>query len=201
MLEGAPPDLDDPNLLPPTQPDRLERITALLRRVRDLRLDAEDWEARRKVANAEINDLTFRQLPELFQQAATTNVGLAPEGNLPGFQATLKPYHKANISAEWPLEKRIDGFNHLRDMGGADLVRNTIIVEFGRGEDEMALRLADWLIANGMSYTRSMTVPWASLTAWLREQCLKFRRDFTRDQLEAIGATVGHVVEVKQVKS
>lgn len=200
MLEGAPPDLDDPTLLQPAQPDRLERITALLRRVRDLRLDAEDWEARRKAANAEINDLTFRQLPELFQQAATTNVGLAPEGNLPGFQATLKPYHKAVISAEWPPEQQEAGYVALRNMGGADLVRNTITVEFARGEDQLADELASYVRSLGLPCQRGQSVHWGTLTSWLKEQCLKFRRDFTRDQLEAIGATVGHVVEVKQVK-
>lgn len=200
-LEGLPPDADDPNLVAPKEPDRLEAITTALRRVRELKLDLEDWERRRKDANIELNELVFRRLPDLFQAAHTTTLGLAPEGNLPGYMAALKPYYKANISAEWPPEQQAAGYATLRELNGADLVRNTVTVEFGRGEDEAATLLTYWLQEHGLLYTRGQAVPWNTLTAWIREQCTKFKREFTREQLEALGATVGHVVEVKPIKS
>jgi hypothetical protein len=201
MLEGPPPDADDPNLAAPQESDRLERITAMLRRARDLKLLAEDLETRRKAANAELSDLTMRQLPELFMQAHASSVGLPPEGNQPGYEARLKPYYKAVISTEWPPEKQHNGYAVLREIGGADLVRSTVVVEFGKGQDHMANQLIKWLMDVGIPYTRGEAVHWGTLTAWLREQYTKLRREFTLDQLDAIGATVGHVVEVKQVKT
>lgn len=200
-LEGAPPDADDPNLQAPQEPDRLERVTNMLRRVRDLRLQAEDWEARRKAANTEINDLTFKQLPDLLMQPGMpSSLVLPPEGNLPGFKADLKPYHKAVISAEWPPEKQEAGYTVLRELNGGDLVRNTVTVEFGKGEDSLAWALCQYLERQGFVFSRGQFVPWNTLTSWLREQYLKLKKEFTPAQLEAIGATVGHVVEVKQVK-
>lgn len=199
MLQDTPPDADDPNLLHVPEQDRLDRLTAMMRRVRELTLDAEEWERRRKAANAELNDLKFRQLPEMFMQAHATSHGLASEGNLPGFQGVLKPYHKAVISAEWPPERQEAGYAALRALGGEDLVRSTVTVEFGRGEDTDALKLCLYLQGEGYEFTRGQSVHWGTLTAWLREQHVKLRREFTREELEAIGATVGHVVEVKQV--
>lgn len=200
-LEGTPPDVDDPNLLPPSEPDRLERITTMLRRVRELKLQAEDYETRRKAANAELFDLTMRQLPELFMAAHTSSHGLLPEGNMPGYVAKLKPFYKANISAEWPPEQQETGFNTLRKIGGGDLIKNTITVTFGKGEDQKALALCQRLLVYDIPYTQGQEVHWGTLTSWLKEQHSKLKREFTSNELEAIGATVGHVVEVKQVKS
>lgn len=177
--------------------DRLALVRIKVARVRDLRVELLDLDARQKAANKELDDLRFRELPDLFQEVGVARLGLDPEGNLPAYDAEMKDYFKANIVADWPPEQREAGFAVLEAHSAGDLVKTTITVELGRGEVDLAAGVCRTLDEMGVSYKRAQRVDWNTLTAWLREQVTKYRRQFSAAELDAIGGRVGKVVEAK----
>lgn len=198
-MTQAPTYLDEIAPQPASQ-DKLDRLRDKAREARDLKQLAADLEERRKAANNKLNDLLHRELPQLFAEAMVDSVGVRAEGNHPAYNAVCRPYYKAAISAEWEPERRAAGFEFLREHEAGDLIKNVVVVSFGRGEEWKAADLCAWLRQSAMSYERSMDVSWNTLTAWLKEQIGKYHADFSQEELEKIGAKVGAVVELKPVR-
>lgn len=177
--------------------DRLVLLRTKVARVRDLRAAVADMEERTKAANKELDDLRFRELPDLFQEVGVARLGLDPDGNLPAYDAELKDHFKANIVADWPPEQREAGFAVLEAHGAEDLIKNTIVVELGRGENVTAEDICRFLGERGIPFTQGRAVSWNTLTSWLKEQVKKYNRTFSAAELDAIGGRVGKVVEAK----
>lgn len=183
---------------PPSQ-DRLERCRAVVRQVRDMELRAQDLAEQLRALGRELNEARHKTLPELMNEAGVDRVGVPAQGNQPAFDAVLSPYYKANIAADWPEERRLQGFNALIEAGHSDVIRSEFVVAFGPGEEESAAALRSLLDTAGVSYGVRLAVPWTTLTALVREMH-ESDRPFTEAQLMAIGATVGQVVKIKERK-
>jgi hypothetical protein len=184
---------------PPLAPDRLAAIRAKVARVRDLQLELEALAERQAEIGAEINRLTREELPEAFEEAALTSLTLAAEGNLPVYVAAKKPFYRANVAADWEEERREHAFNLLAKRGAEDLVKTTLTVELGRGERSRAKHVRAALVKLGVPVRESLTVPWNTLTAWLRER-VQSGEHFSAGELESLGAQVGTVVECQPAK-
>ncbi len=183
-----------------TPPDRLLLLRSKVARVRDLRAAVADMKERTTAANKELDDLAFRELPDLFQEVGVARLGLDPDGNLPAYDAELKDHFKANIVADWPPEQREAGFALLERRGAGDLVKTVITVELGRGEGDLAEGVCRTLDEMGVPYIKARAVSWNTLTSWLREQVKKYGKTFSAAELDAIGGRVGKVVEAKPRK-
>lgn len=187
----APEDVDD---------DRLSVLRARVARVRELKLLVADLEERTKTANKELIDLTRQELPDAFAEAGVRRLDLDASGNLPPYEATLKPFYKAVVSAEWEPERQAAAFRFLENRGAEDLVKTTITVELGRGERELARAAREALRAIGIVSEERLAVAWNTLTAWLKEAIERRGEEFSAGELETIGAQVGQMVEVKEAK-
>jgi hypothetical protein len=186
--------------IPPADQDQLQNLRARVARVRELRLEVIDLEQRLKTANAEITQLTRTELPDAFGEAGINHLGLDASDNLPAYEAKLKPFYKAVISAEWEPDRQTAAFEMLEERGAADLVRTTLTVELGRGERELAKAVKTAMVAAGVMPQEKLAVSWKTLTAWLRESIEMRGEEFSAGDLEKIGAQVGRVVEMKEVK-
>lgn len=186
---------------PPTTsaPATLERIYAEVAAQRDDQKELVDLEARRKETQARIDKRRFDTLPALLMAAGTDQVGLPATGNLPAYDAKLKPYYRANIAAEWPGEKREAAFDLLEHKGGGDIIKCVVSVEFNREEIEQAHTLMEQLENHNYRPVLRRAVQWNTLTAWFKEQ-VEARVAFTGDEIEALGAARGHQVELKERK-
>jgi hypothetical protein len=186
---------------PLAPPDRLEQVRAELAAQRDDLKELADLEIRRQDVKARLEKRRFDILPALLMAAGTDQVGLPAAGNLPAYDARLKPYYRANIAAEWPEEKREAAFDLLEAKHGGDIIKCQVIVEFNREQLDAAYRLAshlehDW----GYRPAVRRTVQWNTITAWFREQ-VESHRGFTGAEMDALGATHGHQVELKERKT
>lgn len=140
-------------------------------------------------------DLQTRELPDLFAELNTDRIGLPDEG----VDVVSKPFVQANIAADWEPERREAAFEHLDSVGGADIVKNVVKFEFSRGHaDEMDEFLEK---VRGLNFSFeppqaevTKTVPWNTLTAFVREQV----RAGTVLDLEKLGATVGTKADIKK---
>lgn len=179
--------------------DKLERARDGLRAMRDQERLVRDLEERLKEAAKALNEMRHRTLPDLFQEVGIDRLGVPAEGNLPAYDASLRPYYKANIEAGWPDNRRAEGFQVLEDKGHGEVIRTQIVVSLGKGERDRAAHLVEKLKEHGYDYDQKMAVPWTTLTALVRSE-FEAQRPFTTEQLEKIGAVVGQVVELKQRK-
>ena len=172
--------------------DALEELRAHVRRHRELVIEVTEAEERLKVLKNSLNEMEQKELPDLFHAAGVDKVGLPAEGNHPAYDATLKPYYKANI----PEGNKPEAFAWLNNNGYGDIVKTVFKIEFGLGEETPTKVLEKELTKMGVDYSKDMTVPWQTLTAWLKERIEK--RDGDLPPLSLFGATVGTVVKLKE---
>jgi hypothetical protein len=187
---------------PPQHNDRLDALRDLLRQARDKQLLAAELTERAKRTTAEVQDLTMHQLPAMMLELGMRTHELPAEGNHPEYTVRCKPYYKAVISSEWSPTKQAEGFDVLRARDAGDLIKNTVTVSFGRGQEAKADELCRHVAETGMTFERGRAVQWNTLTAWVKEQVLRLgvEKAFTDEELRKIGAYVGSVVEVKPAK-
>lgn len=172
-------------------------IRGEMRTARDLVLRIEDLSAQLKTASEELQTLTTKTLPEMFEAVGIDSLGLVPEGNLPGYDADLSPFYSANIPVSWPEEKRERGFDWLEAEGHGDLVKRTFTVDLPRGSEKEAERLRKALEKTRLAYAEKKGVHAGTLTAFVKEQVEKHH---TTPPLNLLGATVGKVVKLKKRK-
>jgi predicted RNA-binding protein len=176
-------------------------------KVRDLLVEKKDHEERIKKINIDIQKATFRTLPEMLSNAKVPGITVAAEGNKSAYKFTLDDYVYANIKAEWEPEKRETGFKTVRELGGESIIKGEITIYVPKGSEDYARRIVaglDTLIANepeaGITYEHHENVQHNTLSAWLREYIETTGEVPSSEQLEALGATVGKQVKVKEIK-
>ena len=178
--------------------DRLLSLRAAVAIVRDMEADKADLEARLKATNIALQVQYFKTLPDLMDSIGVSKLVLQPEGNHPAVTAEAKPFYRANISAEWPPEQQAKGFAYLTEEGAGDLIKTQVTVSFNRDAREDALKFAEAVNQNFAGAVQvKESVPWATLTSWLKEQVEKFGRV---PELEPIGGQVGRIVKLKSTE-
>lgn len=147
-------------------------------------------------------ELQHKTLPTLFGDAQIDIIGL-PDQNV---DIEIKPYYKASISSEWPTDDIKKGFETLEELDGQDIIRAELKVLFMKEEYEDAKELAEfirrsWPKANSHPVNIDMSVPWMTLTKFVREYSEDETTDpLTEEQLKALGATIGRIAKIKKRK-
>lgn len=182
---------------PKVSGDQLEKIRGMVRMARDLGLRKKDIDDASKEVGREINELRHVKLPTIMDEVGIERLTIAPEGNLPGVEARCEPYYHANIPASWDDEKREAAFKWLEDNGHGDLIKAQYVVLLPKGDRKAQRAVEKALSKLNVPYETSLSVPWATLTVWLREQVEKFG---TVPPLDVIGGNVGRVVKLTEKK-
>jgi hypothetical protein len=175
-------------------PGQLKRITDKLKEARDLRLEIASDAEQTKIKQGNLVTLERKTLPDLFNSAGITNLGLEPEGNMPGYEAKREPYVHASIAASWPDEKRQAAFDYLTKHGGGDLIKMEISVMLPMKSTKQQKEVIAALKKLKVPYEVSRAVPWGSLTAFVREM---ITRKKVMPPLDVLGADVGEMVVMK----
>lgn len=181
----------------PTE-DRLRAIREVLRIARDKEREVMDLEERTKALKAEVLELKQKKLPDMFDEAKIDNLGLPAEGNLPPYDCKLTPYYHASIGADWDLERKAKAFAYLEECQAGDLIKSVYTISIPRGMRSYAKKVEAMLRKAQVDYETGLSVPWNTLTAWIKERIEKHN---TVPALEVLGATVGQVVNIKERKS
>lgn len=181
-----------------------QELFSLDREKADIKKRLEEIESRRQV-------LTMRELPEYMTRVGSDNIGL-PEFNA---DVVMEDYYHANIAADWEPERRQKAFDWLEKNGHGDLIKTEFSIMFPR----FMLPVARWLqehvktlrpvlkmtVLSGKKKVMkeqefeipeadvNLTVPWNTLTAFVKEQVTKG----AKLPLDTLGATVGKIVKIK----
>jgi len=179
--------------------DKLEFVRNQIRAMRDLDQAISDAEEKYKGLVRQRTEMEMVTLPDLFAQLNLTHIGLAKEGNQPPYEAKLKDYYKATISAKWSPERREEALEWVEDKGLGDIIKTVISVELGLGTEAIRDLVVGLLKSNGIHFSEYRTVPWNTLTSALKEM---YQRGETLSdaELQTIGATVSKIVKLTPKK-
>jgi hypothetical protein len=93
-------------------------------------------------------------------------MGLSHLNLMDGSSVDVKPNYSASIS----IANREKAFTWLRDNGLGDIIKNEILVSFGRNEDNKAADYANLAKGQGFQPTQKMKVEPMTLKALVRER-------------------------------
>lgn len=178
-----------------TTEDRLTKLRHLVAQARDKELEIAALEERLKQLTSELQTLQMETLPDNFDVLGISSITLEAEGNLPAFVASMKPFYRANIAANWPEAKRAEAFEVLTNAGGGDLIKSVVMIAFPKERRDEASALVEELRKRKFAAQCQESVSWQTLTAWLKEIV---ESGDTIPPLEPLGATVGRKVSLKE---
>ena len=164
--------------------EELHGLSALAKRAKVLQKEVEDLEAVTKERKDQLRKLTEQAIPEAL--AETGMRGFVMED---GSKVELKDFYSASISAA----RKAEAFQWLRDHGMDDIIKNTVSVRFGRGEDELCSRLLEILGTQGYPAEQAEKIEPMTLKAWVKEQVERGNEFPT----ELFGAYIGQKAIIK----
>ena len=148
--------------------------------------EVEDLEALLKVKKEAVRRAN-EYLVELFEERGVTSIKMKDGSNV-----EIKPFYTGTISKE----KQDEAFAWLRDHGYEDLIKNQVIVKFGRAEDHKAVKLFKDLATQGLDTDRAIKVEPSTLRGFIREM-VESGKELPMD---TFGVFVGHKVNIKKGK-
>ena len=80
---------------------------------------------------------------------------------------------KDDVAVSVPADKKRDAYAWLRENNFGDLIKNTVAIDFGRGEDNSAEALKEYCQERGMNYSDKEGVHAQTLKAFIKEQMAK----------------------------
>ena len=210
LLNAIKGDKDKPSV----PDDKLEAIRTMARAMRDLTKEIEDMEARTKEKKAELARISMNDLVTLMEENKVSAITLEAEGNYPRYELEAKPYYKAVLPRDKITDKVLPaGPEWLKKNGAADLIKRVFVVTLPMDSDKLAVALRKFLIGpvpakkKGKKaqpfvpryrFEEKEDVPWATLTSFVKERIEKLKKPVP---LETLGATVGKIVRMKEVKN
>ena len=118
-------------------------------------------EERLKRLKEQQRELSEQIIPDKLSQLGVTDLRLED-----GSRITADPFYSARISAD-NLEA---AHTWLRENGHGDIIKNTLTLTFGQGEDEIAKELGELLISKGHIPDEKEAVHSSTLRAFVKEQ-------------------------------
>ena len=168
------------------QDEQITGIAALARRAKSLEKEIEDSEETLKGLKDKYRKITEEAIPE-----ALAELGMSSFRMEDGSSIDVKPFYSASITEA----RRAEAFQWLRDHGFDDILKNTVSVRFGRGEDELCNRLLSTLGQQGFPAEQAEKVEASTLKAWVKERVVR-GEEFP---MELFGAYIGKKAVIKSV--
>lgn len=132
---------------------------------------------------------TLRNLTEVRIPEALNELGMSSFKMADGSSIEVKPFYSASI----PAERKGEAYEWLRQHGYDDIIKNTVSVQFGRGEDEDAGKMLELVRKSGYIPDQAEKIEPMTLKAWVREMV----EQGTEFPSELFGAHVGQKAKIK----
>lgn len=170
--------------------DKLDQIRAQCKVMRDLSLEIKDAQAAIAEKQKQLTKLSMVTLPELFAENNIPSITIGAEGNLPAMTLESKPFYKAVLPEESDA-----GLRWLEKNKHGDLIKRVFTVKLPMDSKKQADALRKVVQKLDLPYEEKETVPWTSLTAFVKEMIEKRKKAVP---LDILGAMIGRVVKIKQ---
>lgn len=142
-------------------PEALQDLGTLAQELHEAELDVLAKEEALRLAQQRVREISEQQIPEVMQQA-----GLSELKTSSGAKLKLQDSVRASISAA----KREDAHRWLSENGCGDLIKHTVKVQLGRGEQATHRALIETLESAGLAYTDDQRVAPPTLKKFVKDR-------------------------------
>ena len=170
------------------QDNSLAAISELGRQAILIEKDIEDLEATLAEKKEALRNLTDERIPDALKEIGMKSFEMAD-----GSEIEIKPFYSASI----PADRRGEAYEWLRAHGFDDIIKNTVSVQFGRGEDDAAGDLINVIRKQGLLPEQAEKIESQTLKACVREMV----EQGTEFPTELFGAYTGLKAKIKRAKS
>jgi len=165
----------------------LATVATLARAIRDTEETINSLEDQLKLEKNKLLKLTDEELP-----SALAEVGISSFKLEDGSTVEVKQTYGASIL----VNNRESAYNWLRDHGYDDIIKNTVLCQFGRGEDDQASAFAAFAQQQGYVPEQKTEIHPQTLRAFVKERV----ENGDEFPMELFGAWVGQRAVVKRGK-
>lgn len=141
--------------------EQLTGIGGLAKRAKLLEKEIEEIESVVKERKEQLSKLLEDAIP-----AALSEMGMKSFKMEDGSSIEVKPFYSASIKDA----NRAAAYEWLREHNFDDIIKNTVSVRFGRGEDELCDGLLNLLRTNNYPVEQAQKIEPQTLKAFVREQ-------------------------------
>jgi len=175
---------DDVAALKDVNTDTAKNLSSLVRDLRDVESRIEDVEKDLKRLNQQKHKLSTELIPMLMAEMGVDRL------DVDGLTVTTKMQVHASI----PVERKDEAFAWLRSNGLDDIIKNDVVVSFGKGEDNVAGDVVGLLQDRGFDPQTKTYVHSSTLKAFVRERVTKGKPI----DLDLFGAFVANTAEIRR---
>lgn len=140
--------------------DDLSNIAAMAKRAKLLEKEIEEIESVVNERKEQLRKLTEDSIP-----AALSEMGMKSFKMADGSSIDVKPFYSASIKAN----NKAAAYEWLREKGYDDIIKNTVSVRFGRGEDQLCEGLLNLLRDNNYPVEQTEKIEPQTLKAFAKE--------------------------------
>jgi|TARA_R110000737_G_scaffold350237_1_gene388642 hypothetical protein len=144
--------------------DKSENIKSLsneVQKMESLVKEIEDIEENLKKRKKDLDVISAEVIPTMMSE-----MGLSQLKLMDGSMIDVKPFYNATIT----VANRESAFNWLRQNGLGDIIKNEMVVSFGRGEDNKAAEYAELAKSQGLQPAQKLKVEPMTLKALVRQR-------------------------------
>ena len=144
-----------------TKTGNIQSLADQVERLENLNQEIEKKEKDLKQRKKDLEYISGEVIPTMMAEMGLSHLKL-----MDGSSVDVKPNYSANIT----IANREAAFNWLRNNGLGDIIKNEILVSFGRNEDNKAADYAALAQERGFQPTQKLKVEPMTLKALVRER-------------------------------
>ena len=169
--------------------DSIKDLSELCQKL--LRVEAEvgNTEERLKRLKDQQRELSEQLIPDRLTQLGVSDIKLND-----GSRISAEPFYSARISVA-NLE---EAHNWLRDNGHGDIIKNTMTLSFGQGEDSLAKELVALCKSEGFVPTEKEAVHPSTLKAFVKEQIESGNGEFDQEIQKKFSVYLGKRTKINR---
>jgi len=141
--------------------DNIKLLSDEVRKMDTLTKEIEDIEKNLKDKKKDLDVISAEVIPTMMSE-----MGLSQLKLMDGSMIDVKPFYNATIT----VANRESAFNWLRQNGLGDIIKNEMVVSFGRGEDNKAAEYAELAKSQGLQPAQKLKVEPMTLKALVRQR-------------------------------
>jgi len=161
-----------------------KQLSDLVRALRSVEQQIEDTENHLKALKQQKHRLSVENIPAVMDEMGVERI------DVDGVTVSRKMMVHASI----PVDRKDDAFSWLREQGLDDIIKNDIVVSFGKGEDNMAGDVVGMLQDRGFDPQTKTHIHPSTLKAFVKERIESGKPI----DLDMFGAFVANAAEIKR---
>ena len=184
MAEKIFDEMFDDTTLDKVQKGDMKTLSSLVKDLDQLTIDINEKEEELKSLKLQKHKMSTEQIPAMMDEMGVQRL------DVENLSVSLKPLINASI----PPTRRDEAYQWLRENDLDDIIKNDVIMSFGKGEDNMAGDIMYDLEQRGMHPEKKTHIHSMTLKAFIRE---RVEKGLPID-LDMFGAFVARTADIKR---